>query len=219
MPKQTKRGKRNGKRDSGRDGLGLVGSRSGIGYPPPREANVLLRHIFRFRTDGANVDITAANLCSCLAVGYVANNSVVGLFRAVRIRKIDIWFRAPTTLAGTSTGVPSASITWTNGTTSSFAPYSEVSATAMSNSEPTHFSVIPPPNSLQNNWCHSGVGNLFTCKVPQGGLVDVTLDLMFNDGDVGTTTPCATATLGAVYAMPLDGSADALLPVGLTTTT
>ncbi len=197
----------------------MVGSRRGVGYPPPREANVVVRHIFRFRTDGANVDITGANICGLLSAGYIANTSVTGLFRAARIRRLEIWFRAPTTLAGTSTGVPSASVTWTNGTTSSFAPYSEISATAMSNSEPTYFSVAPPRDSLQRNWFHSGVGNLFTLKVPQGGIVDLHVDLMFNDGDVGTTTAVASGTLGAVYGMPLDGSADALLPVGLVTTT
>jgi len=89
----------------------------------------------------------------------------------------------------------------------------------MSNSEPTYFAVVPPKKSLQADWFHYAVGNLFTLKVPQGGLVDLHVDLMFNDSDVGATTATATSTLGAVYAMPLDGSSDTMVPVGLVTTT
>jgi hypothetical protein len=63
------------------------------------------------------------------------------------------------------------------------------------------------------------VGNLFTLKAPQGSLLDVELEHVFLDGETGPTTSAGTVALGYVYALPLDGSTDAALPVGLVTTT
>jgi hypothetical protein len=89
----------------------------------------------------------------------------------------------------------------------------------MSNSTPTKLVAVPPPKSLAADWFHFGVGNVFTLKAPQGSLIDVDLEHVFLDGEVGSTTPGATVALGYVYALPLDGSTDAAVPVGLVTTT
>lgn len=202
-----------------RDGLGM-GSRSEFGLqPPPHQANVVLRHKWRFRTDGTNAGITATFLCNLLSVGYIANTSVSGLFKAVRIRKITIWFRAPTTVAGTSTGVPSASVTWDNNATTSFFPSNEVAAEAMSNALPTRLIARPPPRSLASDWAANAAGQLFVLKAPQGSLVEMDLEHVLLDGDSGQTTATAACGVGYVYAMPLDGASDTCIPLGLVTTT
>ncbi len=60
---------------------------------------------------------------------------------------------------------------------------------------------------------------MFTLKAPQGSLIDLDLEHVLLDGEIGPTTSVATAALGYVYGMPLDGSADNVQPVGLVTTT
>ncbi len=89
----------------------------------------------------------------------------------------------------------------------------------MSNSEPTYFCVTPPPKSLLSDWLGRGIGDVFVLKVPQGGVVDLDLEHLILDGEVGGTTSTATSVLGQVYGMPLDGSADTMQPIGLVTTT
>jgi hypothetical protein len=216
--RNMRKNKRRAKGESGND-LGECRVRQAPAMPPQREANVVLRHVWRYRTDGVNTDITALNLCCVQSVGTTLNTSVSGLFKAVRIRSIKIWLRAPTTLAGTSTGVPSASVTWTQSSTSGWYPNSELSATAMSNSTPTVLFAKPPARSLASDWVVWNTGNVFLLKAPQGSIIDIDLEHVLLDGESGPTTNAGTVAIGYFYAMPLDGSSDACQPVGLVTTT
>lgn len=218
----VRRSQANRRRRQGEDtyGLGSVKAKEVANLPPPHQANVILRHKWRFRTDGTNANITSQNICSLLSVGTVLNTSVSGLFAAARIRSIKVWLRSTTTLSGGSTAVPTASVTWDTGSTNVYYPTSEVSVSAMSNSEPSLLIARPPPKCLAADWFGYTVGNLFVLKAPQGSLVELDCDHIFLDGvSPGATTAAGIAAIGVVYAMPLDGSSDTCIPLGLNTTT
>jgi hypothetical protein len=72
---------------------------------------------------------------------------------------------------------------------------------------------------LAASWQQRSAGTIFRLACPIGAVIQVDLALIFNDGVTGAYQTVTVGSPGAVYGMPLDGTTDVLLPVGLVTTT
>jgi hypothetical protein len=60
---------------------------------------------------------------------------------------------------------------------------------------------------------------MFDIVAPSGSIIDVHVTVLLNDGAAGTAYTVSSATIGALYYAPLDGTSDVFTPVSLTTVT
>jgi hypothetical protein len=100
-------------------------------------------------------------------------------------------------------------------------PNIEHSDTSVSSAFPAHLKSTPPPMSLASFWASVISGaNLFTLVCPTGTIIDLVVDAILKDDEASSDTiNVATAVIGTMYYLSLDGPASNLLvPVSLVTT-
>jgi len=187
-------------------------------HPPQLSSNIILAHKYRYTaTAAANAILIngASLLLSAGVVGTVTNTTVVSLFQALRVKRVEIWGMS------SALAVPATvTLEWLGGAIAS-APV-EVSDTSLSTAAPAHINTRPPHNSTPSLWqLPSGLNNsMFQITCPAGSIIDVELELILQDGATITSFPAATAALGQIYYLALDCSVPShnFVPVAVNTT-
>jgi hypothetical protein len=187
--------------------------------PKPLKSNIVYNHRYRFvSTSGTLTSITNNSILLAAGCFTASTNAVVAsIAGSYRIRFVEMWC-PPSAQGGSAT----CSIEWigsTNGTNNL-----EVSDTTVSVARPAHVMSVPPRLSLASFWTLGTVSSSpiteFSLIAPVGTIIDVGLDLIMNDDDVGTTGTVTTAASGATYYLSLDPNAThRYTPVSLSTTT
>jgi len=152
-------------------------------------------------------------------VGKVTNSLTADLWQSFKLHNVKIWGAPP------SSTFTELSLEWEgNGTVG--AAEIQVSASSISQSVPLYLNATPPAGSQAAFWNVESGGDIFFLQqnsASSSGLpIIIDLDLtckMLDGGFVSSTTSVATAVVGELYYLPLDGVAThTLLPVGLATT-
>jgi len=186
---------------------------------PQLKTNVMFSHKYRFVSTSATLtNITSKGLLFASGcMGTVVNTTVTALANAVRLKHIRVW--SPPASQGAAT---TCSIEFIMGGSSSFSNTLEVSDTSISTAIPACVSTAPPVGSLASFWQLPAAADnqLFAIIAPVGAVIDVSLDLVLNDGDsAAQTRAVATAIVGSTYYLALDNSTGHIYtPVSLNTT-
>lgn len=193
-------------------------SRNEGNTPKQIRSNIELYHRYRFiSSNGAATGVSANSLlCAAGSFTKTLNTTVVSMFQAVKINRIEI-LTPPATQGATAT----CSIEWFGLANS---PNREYSDTTLSVTTPAKVSCPPPPQSVANFWQLNSGTTICTLTAPTGSIIDVWLKLvMYDDDNAGfnqASSAVATAALGSVYYLSLDSNGTHYYtPVSLTTTT
>ncbi len=186
---------------------------------PTLEAEPYMTHTFRFTGNLSGLTSITNNsiLGACGVVGTVLNTSVSYLWASFRIKRLRIWG------VSDNGAVPTQNVTLVWQGASQLATTEKVQVVSSASiSEPLHLDVRPPPLSQAAFW-NIGSANTILSLQPDVGsyfTIDLTVDLkMFQGGFATSTANVATATVGELYYLALDGpSTNILKPVGLGTT-
>jgi len=186
---------------------------------PPWEASITVRHRYRFLpTSGINAtNITISSIFGAIGtIGQVANTSVASIASSFRIRRVTIYDSAQ------GTASVSSEIFWASAT--------DVNSKdmVMSNStipydRPSRVSSVPPRGTLSSFWWNSGATSttpLFGITAAIGAIIEVDTEFTIANSIEGLAgIAVATATVGNIYYLALDGPAsNKAVPVGVPTT-
>lgn len=201
---KSRRGKASPKTSRARNGPSQIAS------------NIQLHHRFRFvSTNATPTAVTARSLLFASGgICTIANSFLSPIYASCKIGLIEMW--SPPASQGASA---TCSVDWSGFANS---PNREVSDTTVSVATPAHLVTQPPSMSLAKFWQQDSTTTLFTLVAPVGTIIDVTLQLILNDGDAVSAQSQAvtTGTLGVLYYLSLDPNAThRYTPVSLTTTT
>lgn len=188
-------------------------------HVPQFRSTVNLKHQFRYLANSSGVyNIDRAQLLSLLQVQINSGPQSARLFSGVKFNRIEV--RATgTNSGGSDITLTTISVEWT----SNLGPTTEVSDTGTPLNPPLIIT-SPPRNSLASFWSITGANEsevLFILTVNSGCVIDIWLDAVMQDGQSPVLiTLSAGLTIGAVFALPLDGvgSGVHLIPVSYTTT-
>jgi len=153
----------------------------------------------------------------------VANSKITAIAQSCKIKKLEFWLNP-------SSGVETLEVHWLADADHS------TGGTALTNSEismgtarPGHMVCRPPVGSHASFWqntVHAGTSiDLFRIVASDAYVLDLTCTWVLRDGNDGFTTTqtnvtiAAAPNLGEIYYPALDGSSDAIQPVGRSTTT
>jgi hypothetical protein len=182
------------------------------------KATIQATHRFRFTANGSSYggNISFEDLADLMCVA-TTSTSASRLWDAVRLREVEVW-------AANSAGNSSNTVECEFLNTLIFGgPGTTFSDTALGLTDVAHIKCSPPASSRAANWLNNTTGsssgdyNLFRLAVPQGGVVDVVLDVSMYDNDtaVNVTGAVSGASTGKTYCRPLDSAQGTalLLPV------
>jgi len=185
--------------------------------PPTLDVVPQGHNVYRFTNAAAQAGATVsiADLLGAIGViGKVAATSVTTVASSVKVNKITIW---PSPAA---TGTGYATLTWDPILTG------VNKDKLVDRSLPEGISVTgpsvnrPPRGTFAGEWLEAAGGNVFVIGASSLSIVDV--DLSFTLASVGslqTTVNVATANVGQIYYLALDGpGTNAFTPVGLPST-
>lgn len=146
----------------------------------------------------AETDVTVRNILylQSLATG---TTSIYPLAYAIRMKKVRIWFCAPTLASNIS-----STVEWNAGTTGFLMDGVSVAATSSSTTEYSCLVTRPPTDSLAS-WYQMGVNTdtnvLFSFSAPAGAIIEVSYDWVPNFTEIaGGSRTVAGAVLGTLYA-------------------
>jgi len=184
--------------------------------PPKIDTTPTLDHVFRY-TSTANtlVTITVADIFGALGVmGTVTNSKVQPMFGSFRINSLTIW---PAASASTNSDID---LIWAGGA-NSYIKDSEKERSipaGISVTGPMRF--FPPKGSEMGLWhAATATGNLFSVMPGTGSIIDFHVTYTGVNAFTAGNITVATAVIGTVYYLALDGvSTHVLVPRGLTTT-
>jgi hypothetical protein len=193
---------------------------SGNKNPPQIEASIKTSHRFRFVANGAggsSATITMYDILDLLCVAISATNAF-RICDAVKIKLIEIW-------GANSAGNASNSVQLEWLPSNNYGTSETHNDTAIGLQNIAHISTRPPKGSLIEDWFFLAAAgtdvNLFNLNVPQGGVVDIVLQMVLMDSDAGQRVNIAPvgATTGKFYCRALDSatSGATLVPVGYDT--
>lgn len=207
MPFHRGRGGRNGGRRHQDQGMVRVCK------PPQIKTNVFFKHKFRYITlSSVSFTVTALRLANaCGVMGTVVNSTVTGIYDSVKLKSVEMWGPPP------SQGAAATVTCLYNQLAAGVSNMStlEFCDTSNSTAVPAHIKCHPPKESFAAFWQPaSGTGiNLFTLSAPAGTVIDLEMELILSDtGASNASTTVTTALLGAVYYLPLDGTAGHQVP-------
>lgn len=95
---------------------------------------------------------------------------------SARIKSVDIWAAPKSDSDG---AWQSAYVEWKNST--SFSKSTRTEDISISNARPLHVHSKPPSLSVSDLWFHGPDVELFTVKIPQGGILDLVVDYLLCD--------------------------------------
>jgi hypothetical protein len=185
---------------------------------PPYIATSIVSRTFRFvygYTGGpVNYNITPTKLCALQVIGTVANSTVVQLYEAVKVRKIEMWANSGSsgsmqlscTFAGTALGIAGSNQTFSD---------ANVGMTY-----PAHVIAVPSSKSQASQWQNGdvtiGTNTLFTLSFANTGTVGasvaITIDVHValrmtsnaRTSSASGSTGVATVVVGNFYHLALD---------------
>jgi hypothetical protein len=147
---------------------------------------------------------TQTQLLDLLAVVTTANTTAYRLCSAMRIRKVEIWAVPPNVATGAQVGTAVA-IEYNSNTVAGLgSPSVRVSDATQNPSVYAHVVAKPDEFSLAGAWFNDGASSpVLTLTAPVGGIVDITLDLVFRDKETPVATRAITSgALGAMGIVP-----------------
>ena len=180
------------------------------------QSNVQVTHTYRFRsTAGTASTITAEDVLGIAgAVCTTANSTLHLIAAAAKIHRVSIWSPPPS-----QGSVATCSLAWLDEYNNA-KEVKEVSDTTMSTAVPAYLTTSPPQGSQAYHWISAGASNSMKITAPTGSVIDIHCTHTLYDAATNSETySVASGTVGALYYLPLDGSSDVFLPVGLQTTT
>lgn len=169
--------------------------------PPVFKSEMVVSRTVRFKATAAvsEVALQVRDISSGVP-GIVAVSTTTSgiLARAIKLRKISMWFTAAT--AGTPVeGV----IDWNSspGTAYVAGPNSSVQTYSTSLSEYSHLKSNPPVGSSASLWrTAEDTSAIVTITLPAGGILDITCDFVYNDSNaVVSGASISGATVGNWY--------------------
>ncbi len=182
--------------------------------PPQVPSNVSITRVWSFTSASASgLSITDGQLLGiCGAVCDVANTSLRYIAATVKVHSVEIW-TPPSAVGAASTCL----LSWAS---SAFVLGPEVADTSMSTAMPAHIKTKPPPGSAGAFVLSNGANLICKITAPAGSVIRVhATHVLLDSAAVGTSYAVAAGTLGVLYYLPLDGTGDQYLPIGLNTTT
>jgi len=180
------------------------------------ESTIRFQRRFRFVSSGATVAVTRGDLLGVLVMAADAT-SAYPLPSAVRVISLEVFGSPP----GTGS-INTSSVQW-NSQLGDEKLYSDV---GLGSAYGAHFKCTPPPKSTAGFWSSVNGDSaeiLFTLTTAANDIVDVTLEMRLQNGDVPLPYPITIvgATVGVVYLLPLDFATDTtsstLIPVSYAT--
>lgn len=153
-------------------------------------------------TTGGAYSITVANLLGSLGViGKVSNSSVVAVMSSVKLDHIKVWSSA------SSSTLSTAAVDWSAGQSSQVPDENVDDTIPQGTSVPSGLLFKPPRSSLASFWITSADSSavLFKITVQAGSIVDVQCSYRMCDTISPLSITVATAVVGAMYYLALDG--------------
>jgi hypothetical protein len=189
--------------------------RTGGSLPPAIQTTPKISHRFRFVSTSASIlPVTVTELVGIVgAIGTVANTTVATLASSVKLRKVIVWPSA-------STSAPSSpELYWANAINTNVPDEVRERSLPQGVSVTGSLEFVPPPMSLAGFWNSDQAIALFDASFPIGSVIDVILDVRLSNALPNANISVATAALGTLYYLALDGAAsNKWTPVGLPTT-
>lgn len=172
------------------------------------KATITKKHRLRFVANGSAFAgvITNSELLDLLCVAISATTAA-RVCDGMKISKVDIW---AANSAGNSSNT--AELEWLNegAIGAYFGPGVTVSDTALGVTDIAHVSTTPPVGSSAAFWLNDAEASyeLMRLSIPQGGVVDVILDIVLFDNDDPRSVlgSLSGATPGKFYCRALDNS-------------
>jgi len=186
--------------------------------PPALNTVPTVSHVFRF-TNSATVTstISIGNIIGILGVqGTVVNTTAASIASTFRVKKICVWPGLPFT-AGSETN---AEVIWA-GSAGTVKDLSIDRSIPGGVTVDRPFETSPPQGSLASFWQDGSTASstLFSITAFQGSVVDVHVTYTIRNNQAGQSFTVATAALGALYYLYLDGSVQhKWTPVGVPAT-
>jgi hypothetical protein len=167
--------------------------------PPQLQPRIRASKTFRLRatSDQFGVGITVLDLIGLCGLTANTTTSASSHVSSVKVRRVEIW-GTPGSNAATS----QVSLTWK--LDANLGLPTEVSDISLSTARPAHIVASPPAKSPVSFWLNPGLGgqNIFTMYVPQGGIVDISLDMQYADDEAGQVYSGTSLTVGSTYYAP-----------------
>ncbi len=187
-----------------------------IAHPPAFNATISYAKKFRFQTSAAlvNVSISMTDILGLLAV---ADTTILAswLNSTFRFKSIELWGPMSSTLAPVT-----VSVEFPNTSTLGLSGSRRIASdTSMGATQVAHVKALPLPNSLQSFWQGTAGSQPFMIlNAPTNTIIDLSLDLVLQNGETPVTVAVVAATVGQVYCRALDLSTGSLcVPVSYVT--
>jgi len=176
-------------------------------FPPPFNAAIQFKHRFRFTaTEFVTTTITSANLMSLLyyAPSATPGTTFYSLITAFRLRKVYVWSVG---------GLVSVEFQTTNNANVGARPAVQ-SDTSFGGTYYSKVCAVPPRGSAAAQWqnvttaSNNTDGTQFILTIPQGGVIDVVMDVVLQNGDPVyqfSSSLAVSAVVGNIYMNYLDG--------------
>jgi len=200
----------------------MLGKRRGrdLGVSIPPRLLTTLGHVKTFRFSPQNSSSRAITVADVLGaagvIGTVVNTTAVTLHSSVKIHRVTVWPGA-----GGSGAQSTASVSWAAGESSQVPDEAYDDSIPQGTTVTNALAFTPPKGSLAQLWITSAdsAAVLFNISAPAGAIVDVQLSLRVCDTIQPLAVSVATAALGHIYYLSLDGpSGNVYPPTSLPTT-
>lgn len=180
-----------------------------IPHPEAFQASITFSKKFRFQfTAGGVFDFTPVIMRNFLSIsGYQvssANASTYPLIDRFRIVQVELFGPMTASLVPVTVKLEYVSAGGSQ-LNSASKLYSD---TSMSSSAAAHVKAVPEPESIAAMWIGTlNTQTLYTTTLPANGIMDVTLEIVLNDGGVPAPTSgiIPTAAAGTVGTVPPSG--------------
>lgn len=180
----------------------------------------MTRKIRYFQSSAVTGGVVTANcLFQLLVAAFNGNTTTFGLLSAVRIRSVKMW--SASVQSSSTIGFSTVRLEWLG----TFSRAKELSDSGTA-TYPAHIRSQPPADSDAAMWISQDTdvlnNALFLYDLPQGGILDLTIDMVYLDGPPpspgGTRILSVAAPSNGIFTMPLNNSLVGTGSTGLQTT-
>jgi hypothetical protein len=158
--------------------------------------------------------ITPTNVLTSLGcIGTVVNSTVAAFHSSFRLHRIVIWGGLQ------ASGAESVSVSWSSALSSSVRDTEKVIAYPEGGGIPGAMTFTPPKGSIAEFWQGANTNAFVRISLSPGSIMDVHLSVTLGNTLTPPSATVATAAVGTLYYLPLDGPSTHLItPLGLPTT-
>lgn len=188
-----------------------------VSLPPQLMTSPSVGHTYRFtNTSAAVLPISVGNILgACGVIGTVTNSTVATWASCFQLNKVTVW------PASSSTAAEVPELLWAAGESSQIADQALINSIPEGITNSSALVFKPPKKSLSEFWITSAdsAAVMFRISCPIGSVIDVSLKYRLSNAIANLGVTVATAVLGTVYYLPLDGPAsNAYVPLGVPST-